>query len=798
MMLVRRAVLNVLGLKGAFFLPATSATTESAASEPSMRAGLRAVLARRRALRVVLAALAIGLLSASSASPAVAEDTCLNATVRAQTNSTGLPDCRAYELVTPPYKQGFDTRFVGFTDDGLVSYRMQGNIAGNTQGAVLNIPYHAQRSAAGWISSPLSPPATMYAGSSTTSVVFLSFETSDLRQTGWIMKRLDVPGDNFGLWLRGPEGAFTRVTDAVSSVGLPAFYGTSADASHVVFQHGLAGSTIVTALWEFVGREGTRRQVSVDNQGNPSLTETCPRDMSADGRVIVYIGGCWGTGIPRLMARVGGSATVAVSGSECTRSINDVRGECNGASAAEYAGAAADGSRVFFTTSQQLVNGDANATNDLYACDIPAGAPAPVGVTNPCASLTQVSGTASDAQVERVVAVSEDGSRVYFVADGVLASNVGIDDVGARAGLANLYLWERDGAHPAGQTRFVTTLLGGNDIARAQMTPDNRYLLFQTANSLVAAGPGADTDGSATDAYRYDASTEEIVRVSVSASGGGNDPGLDASIGESSSMTSDGSTVIFDTAEDMSSGDNNGVRDVYAWRDGHVSLISAGGVNVATGGGTAVARISPSGRDIFFTTSAPVLDADRDVITDIYDARVAGGFTPERPRPPCSGDECQGQRSQPPGLVGPSGPGLGDREPVATPPTFSLRTVSAAQRKALAATGKVRLTVTANAAGTVSAMATATIGGRSVTVGSARRALSVPGMVTVALTLSKKARAQLAARGKLTVRVAISHSQVALDRSVTLRLVRARAKRAVKRAVATQRSSTADVGRARR
>ena len=83
-----------------------------------------------------------------------------------------------------------------------------------------------------------------------------------------------------------------------------------------------------------------------------------------------------------------GTATVAVSGSECTRTAGDPGGACNSISAAGYAGAAKDGSRVFFTTRQQLVNGDTDNSNDLYACDIPPGSPPPVGAANPCASLT--------------------------------------------------------------------------------------------------------------------------------------------------------------------------------------------------------------------------------------------------------------------------------------------------------------------------------------------------------------------------------------------------------------------------
>jgi hypothetical protein len=260
------------------------------------------------------------------------------------------------------------------------------------------------------------------------------------------------------------------------------------------------------------------------------------------------------------------------------------------------------------------------------------------------------------------------------------------------------------------------------------------------------------------------------VRVSTSVSGGGgNSSGADVSmVPGASSMTADGSTVIFDTAEALSPGDTDGVTDVYAWHDhGGVSLISASG-------GQSVG-ISPSGRDIFFSTDAQVLAADRDFNTDIYDARTNGGFTPVQTTP-CSGDGCRGQRSQPPSLAGPSAPATGSQGLVGPSSAFSLRAVSAAQRRGLAATGKVSLTVTTNAPGTVSVRATATIGGRSVTVGSARRTLTAPGRVAVVLTLSRKARSQLAARGKLTVRIAVSHSKVALDRSVTLKLVKAKAR----------------------
>jgi hypothetical protein len=304
------------------------------------------------------------------------------------------------------------------------------------------------------------------------------------------------------------------------------------------------------------------------------------------------------------------------------------------------------------------------------------------------------------------------------------------------------------------------------------MTPDGRYLLFVTANKLE---PG-DTDDGAKDVYRYDAGTHSIVRMSTSvAGGGGNAPGFDASLPAKSAVSTDGSTVSFDSAEALSPSDSNGVGDVYSWRDGKVSLIS-------DGGGGALG-LTPSGRDLFFITAAQVLGADRDINTDIYDARLGGGFAPEETPQPCSGDACQGQRSQQPSSAGPpaAGPGGGVAEAA---PVLSVRAVSAAQRRTLAATGKVSLTVTTNTPGTISARATTTVDGRSVAVGSGRQTLVSAGRVAVALTLSKKARAQLMSRGRLTVKVAVSHSKVALDRSVSLKLLhtKAKAKRSARRA----------------
>jgi hypothetical protein len=725
----------------------------------------------RRGLEMVCATGAIALLGLGLASPGALADTCGNAGLRALNDSAELPDCRAYEMVSSAYKEGFDLIPRTFADDGIVSYISTGSFAGNGLGFVSN-EYLGVRTAGGWETRSLNPPGALYNTNFEAPLVF----ASDLRSSVMAVEPRDQSGDGNGFYVRDFDGTFTRVGQGPAPyAGVLLVSVASDDLSHVVFGD-----------WEYTGVGGAAvlRRVPVDNNGAPVPGTSCPGGISGDGRVVVFFSGCDGMQAQRVWARVGGTATVAVSGSECTRGSSDPRGMCNALSSAQYVGGSVDGSRLFITTDQQLVNADTDSTTDLYACDIP-GSLAPVGVANPCAALTEVSGGSDGARVESVVTVSEDGSRAYFMAKGALAGNPGIDGVTAVSGEDNLYSWVKDAAHPTGTTRFVTRL-DSSGVAGAQATKDGRYLVFSTTTKLVSSGPGKDEDERA-DMYRYDAESETMLRLSTSVTGVGGNAGSDAASRRSSrrsasNVSADGSMVVFETDEALSPDDTDGVADVYLWREGRVSLISRGGGQLPW--------ISSTGDDIFFVTSQRLTAADGDVNVDIYDARVGGGFDLTQPVP-CSRDACQGPASAPPGLQGsvPRGPGGNVSEAA---PALSLRRVSSAQRKRLAATGKVDLVVSASAAGVLRAVGTATIGGRSITVALARRNLTMPGMTTMSLTLSKRARTQLATRRMLTVRVAISHSKIALDRSVTLTVVRPSAKGSAKRA--GTRQPTADGG----
>ena len=222
-------------------------------------------------------------------SPAWAADGCPNAGLRAQNNSTRLPDCRAYEMVSPSYKEGFAINQQSFSDEGAVSFTSLGLFAGSTLG-VLATEYFATRSSAGWTTVAPAPPAGTF---QTTINPATEGPSADFGKSLWITRRLVAPVDaeTYYYYLRGPDGSMTRVgPGAVPGMDeLPYTQGFSADLSHILFTHGAsygAGSAADAALYEFVGtgNNGPARPVSVDNHGQQVPAEACPAGTPRLGR----------------------------------------------------------------------------------------------------------------------------------------------------------------------------------------------------------------------------------------------------------------------------------------------------------------------------------------------------------------------------------------------------------------------------------------------------------------------------------------------------------------------------------
>jgi hypothetical protein len=304
-------------------------------------------------------------------------------------------------------------------------------------------------------------------------------------------------------------------------------------------------------------------------------------------------------------------------------------------------------------------------------------------------------------QVQGVMAISADGSHAYFVAKGVLTAGKNAEGNQPTPGADNLYLYERDAAHPGGRLVFIASLsVSGADADQwiqgptvANVTPTGGFLVF---GSTAALTPNTAPSG-VFQLFRYDAGAEALTRLSIGQRGfndNGNrftEPfceGLSGQCPEAAqvsrpqfffasagplrrdpSMSHDGRRAFFTSPLALTPGALDQVqiatgaqgpifaRNLYQWEaqgagsceeaggcvrlvsDGRDTTLSASGV---CGVASAVCLIGASaeGRDVFFASANRLVPSDTDTQVDYYDARVEGGFA-EPPHPlPCQGDTC--------------------------------------------------------------------------------------------------------------------------------------------------------------
>jgi hypothetical protein len=660
----------------------------------------------------------------------------------------GLPVGRAYEMVSPEYKGGFGVLHIEAVSLGgdSVAFYSPGAFAGAPAG-LQNLDYVARRGASGWSTSPLMPPAdlmpyvvgrdvspdlglTLALGKPGSSVEE-SFQESAVEE--FLLHSTSEPDDNSGWGLSEP------VMETTTHKPLELEYiGGSADFCHLLV-NAISGEILTpevsgshAQVYELDrgcdGGLGSLRAVALNSAGRlmspgcttalgsgggattgmgSALVQVSDFNAVADEGQAVFFSTCVNSKneTSQLFVRLGDSTTLEVSkpvGVACGEPCKELEPERPNA---DFAGASEDGSKVFFTTSASLISEDKDAGNDLYMATIgcPEGDPGCEVAGRTVTSVTQVShdpnGVGVPAEVQGVVRVAPDGSRVYFVARGDLLEATRREtleregDAVPRAGADNLYFYDS----VTGRIGFVTDLCSGHELSgvvddsRCPSASETDLELWVGGSSSEAqtAGPGGeflvfssvgqltsdDTD-SARDIYRYDALTGEINRVSVGEDGfdangnGESEEGVDADASialgyrggsvqrqfelGNRAVSEDGSRIVFTSGEALSGAASNGLVNVYEWyeapgqSEGSVSLISSGDSSA----GVEDAVISPDGDNVFFVTSQGLVPQDVDGAPDVYDAREGGGFPlPEALPEPCAGDACQGPLTNPAPLL---------------------------------------------------------------------------------------------------------------------------------------------------
>lgn len=347
--------------------------------------------------------------------------------------------------------------------------------------------------------------------------------------------------------------------------------------------------------------------------------------------------------------------------------------------------ASGDGSKVFFTDEHQLTTDSTaeSGESDLYEYDLEA----PEGER--LSDLSAGAKAGSHADVQGVVGTSEDGSYVYFVADGVLSEGENAEEREPVAGQPNLYL------RHAGVTTFVATLAsedgdftkgtGGNDgdwqadpgQRTAEVTPGGHSLVFMSRQSLTAYDNILE-GRRLTEVFVYNADAGRLACASCNPSG--EPPVENAFAGTPENgdeiwgsflpisnsvadyqprvISQDGDRVFFDSIEPLVPQDTNGLLDVYEWeRAGTGSCQEPKGCIYLLSGGQSTDNsylldASASGDDVFIVTRAQLLEEDRSDYDVLYDARVGGVSPPVEAA--CSGTGCQGVPPAPPIFATPS------------------------------------------------------------------------------------------------------------------------------------------------
>lgn len=492
---------------------------------------------------MVALCLAAGVASLGAPAPASAEG-CANVAFRTGP-SAHLPDCRAYEMVSPPFKNGGYVQTLAQSPDGSSVLLHASSAFAGIEGFSDFLPsgaaafYATQRTASGWVAVATEPPASEYQAYQQDGFSSFFGVAGDARTTFWLDRGPGRPGNSIDIYRREANGPLVDVGPALPPTAPSSLetnllgkeaallgVAVSPDGSHVFFTLGgnepnlgrFSGGFYwpfdqsqerFASLYEYAGVGNTTPMlVGVDNEGHQisqcgtalgqggespfagfgGAPASSDNAISHDGEVVFFTAyppnhGCSESPLPitELFARIGNGTPGAHTVAISEPSVEDCS-ECD-----TEAGVLA---RPTFLGASEDGSKVFFLTNQpLLGGDASRNIyeydlDAPVGQR--VVRVSGGDGTVSDpvAEVVGTPQVSEDGSHVYFIARGVLTKKTNVFGQSAQAGANNLYVFERDAAAPAGRTAFIATL-----------SADSPESLWTAGGSGASTGANLTPDG---------------------------------------------------------------------------------------------------------------------------------------------------------------------------------------------------------------------------------------------------------------------------------------------------------------